>query len=151
MANEQEIQVVKVQSATNDLDSVITQVPVRTIADLKIGYDVLRYIPEESAEHYKIAPLSVTDGVLEVGMLNPENIEGIDALNFIAKATGTPFKVFRISQADFDTVLKMYRGLSGDVDRAVSELQVEQDGNTKAKNSTDDSEDLLLDLDDPAL
>ena len=151
MANEQDIQVVKVQPATNDLDSVITQVPVRTIADLKIGYDVLRYIPEESAEHYKIAPLSVTDGVLEVGMLNPENIEGIDALNFIAKATGTPFKVFRISQADFDTVLKMYRGLSGDVDRAVSELQVEQDGNTKAKSSTDDSEDLLLDLDDPAL
>ena len=103
MANEQEIQVVNVQSATNDADSIMVQVPVRTITDLKIGYDVLRYIPEESAEHYKIAPLAVTDGVLEVGMLNPENIEGIDALNFIAKATGMPFKVFRISQTDFDS------------------------------------------------
>ncbi len=132
----------------------VFQVPTRTLDEQqKVAYDVLRYVPEESAEHYKIAPLAVVDGVLEIGMVDPDNLEGIDALNFIARATGMPFKVFRITQIDFDKVLKMYRGLTGEVDRAVSELQVEQDvqAQKQTKPTANDGEEPLLDLDDPAL
>jgi len=100
--------------------------PVRALGDEKIPYDVLKYIPEESAQHYRIAPLSVVDSVLEVGMVEPDDIQAIDALNFIARATGMPFKVFRISQSDFDKVVAMYRGLGGEVDQAVSDLEHEQ-------------------------
>jgi len=78
--------------------SVQGPVPVRTLGDKKVAYDVLRQIPEESAEHYKLVPLAVADGVLEVGMLDPDNLDGIDALNFIARNTGIPFKVFQISE-----------------------------------------------------
>ena len=39
-----------------------TEVPARVLSDKKIAYDVLRYIPEESAEHYKLVPLAVEDG-----------------------------------------------------------------------------------------
>src|SRR5665213_2327007 len=109
------------QTATtaSDSESLTLATPVRSLADQKIPYEVLRYIPQESAEHYRIAPLGVTEGVLEVGMVDPDDIHAIDALNFIAKATGMPFKIFTISQADFDNILKMYRGLTGEVDRAI--------------------------------
>ena len=103
--------------------SFISEVPGRTLGDKKIAYDVLKYIPEESAEHYKFVPLAVEDGVLEVGMVDPDNLEGIDALNFITKSTGMPFKVFHISAGDLNSVLQMYRGLSGDVERAVYDLE----------------------------
>lgn len=100
-------------------------VPMRTIGDTKIPYEILRYIPRESAEHYNVAPLGIVDGVLEVGMVDPEDFEGVDALNFIARATGMPYKLFRISEEDMQRVVTMYKGLTGDVERMVSDIQVE--------------------------
>ena len=125
--------------------------PVRSLSTEKISYDVLRYIPEESAAHYRIAPLGVVEGVLEVGMVDPDDIHGIDALNFIAKATGMPFKVFTISAADFESVIKMYRGLTGEVDRAVSDLVTEQSNKPQAAHADEESGEGVLDLDDPGL
>ena len=121
--------------------------PLRALGDGKIPYDILRYIPEESAAHYKLAPLKVEDGVLEVGMVDPDDIHGLDALNFIARNTGMPFKIFQISSADFERILQMYRGLGGEVDKAIVDLATEQ-----AKESKKGQEDLTpLDLDDPTL
>jgi type IV pilus assembly protein PilB len=124
-----------------------SDVPVRSLGDGKVPYDILHYIPEESAEHYRLVPLAVADGVLEVGMVDPEDIRGFDALNFIARSTGMPFKVYRISREDFESILKMYRGLGGDVDRAVSDLASEQ----KKENAPVDAEAAPLDLDDISL
>ena len=132
--------------AAADASALATDTPARQLTQEKIPYDVLRYIPEESAEHYQIAPLAVADNVLEVGMVDPDNIQAVDALNFIARATGMPFKIFRISSDDFGRILEMYRGLTGDVERAVSDLQTEQEAEKKIKM---EGEAAPLDLDDP--
>ncbi len=107
--------------------------PSRSLANTKIPYDVLKYIPEESANHYQIVPLAVAEGVLEVGMVDPENLGAIDALSFIARKTGLPFKIFRISPEDFDKARVLYKGLGGDVDKALSDLSTEK----KAKEEED--------------
>lgn len=111
-----------------------TTVPEFTLGDKKVAYDVLRLIPQESAEHYGLAPLALADGVLEVGMLDPDAIGGIDALNFITRKSGMPFKIFKISEKDFNTVLGMYRGLGGEVDKAVSDLEIESRGKKQVEN-----------------
>src|SRR3989338_4342274 len=80
-------------------------------------------------------------------MLDPDNLDGIDALNFIARNTGIPFKVFQISEEDFGRVMNMYRGLGGEVDRAISDLESEQ----KARSSQNQNEMTSLDLEDPAI
>ncbi len=134
------------QSVVSGTSSSSLSAPLRGLGDSKVPYEVLRYIPQESAEHYKIAPLGVLDGVLEVGMVNPDDIGGFDALNFIARGTGMPFKVYQISQADFDGVLRMYKGLGGEVDRAITDLQTEQ---KEARIAEGDS--APLDLGDPSL
>src|SRR3990167_1342832 len=115
------------------IQSAGTDIPVRALGDAKVPYDVLRTIPEESAEHYRIAPLSLEDGILEVGLVDPDNIQAIDALNFISKASGQPYKIFRIDEADFTRVLTMYRGLRGEVEKAVSDLQTESSANPVPK------------------
>lgn len=124
-------------------------IPSRDLGNEKIPYDVLKFIPQESAEHYKIAPLSVVDGVLEIGMVDPDDLGAYDALNFIARSTGMPFKVFSITKEDFQKVLEMYKGIGGEVDRAVSDLQIEQKQDTPAPQS--DQEATFLDLDDPSI
>ncbi len=125
-----------------------SDIPVRALGDLKIPYDVLRTVPEESAEHYKLAPLAITDNVLEVGMVDPDDIQALDALNFISRTSGLPFKVFRITNEDLEHVLTMYRGLRGEVDKAVSDLQSEQEVNAAPKGEQDAAP---LDLEDPSI
>lgn len=98
-------------------------VPIRSLGDDQIPFEILKYIPEESAIHYKLAPLAVADGFLEVGMVDPENIEARDALNFIANKVNMPFKVFLISYDEFEKILETYRGLSGEVTKALDELE----------------------------
>ena len=116
------------QGSTGDTQFAV---PARRVAD-QVSYDVLKLVPEESAKHYGFVPLGIVDGVLEVGTIDPDSIESIDALNFIARRSGTPFKIFRISQSDLEKVLSMYRGLGGDVDRAVTDLATEQHHDSKA-------------------
>ena len=117
-------------------------VPRRRLTDGKVPYEVLKFVPEESAEHYKFAPLALVEGVLEVGMVDPDDISAIDALNFITRKTGVPFKLFQIDEDDLKKVLAMYRGLGGDVDRAVSDLQTEQKGQVRKE----EADALALDL-----
>ncbi len=106
-------------------------IPMRSIGNTEIPGKVLEFIPEESAEHYRFVPIAIRDGVLEVGIVDPDNIEARDALNFISGKIGMPFKIFLISEGDFEAVLSMYKGLSGEVTKALSELETELSGKQK--------------------
>ena len=95
----------------------------RDVKDLQISSKVLEYIPEDSASYYRIVPLAVKDGVLEVGAVDPSDIAARDALNFISAKIGMPYKLFSISAEDFKDILDKYEGLSGEVTKALSELE----------------------------
>ncbi len=98
-------------------------IPVRNLSDSPIPFEVLDYIPEESAIHYKFVPIAVKDGVLEVGIVDPDNIEARDALSFIAAKRSTPYKIFLIGLEDYNKVIESYKGLSGEVSKALTELE----------------------------
>lgn len=102
-------------------------VPARSLKDADIPFDTLKYIPEESAQHYKFVPIAVNDNALEVGMVDPDDIEARDALNFIASKVNMPFRLFLISEEDFKAALSLYRGLSGEVTKALDELETDID------------------------
>ncbi|MEN9649809.1 MAG: hypothetical protein RL094_776 [Candidatus Parcubacteria bacterium] len=100
-------------------------IPTKSVGDKDIPFEILKYIPEESATHYKFAPLGVVDGVLEVGLVDPDNIEARDALNFISAKINLPFKVFLITEDDFERIINMYKGLTGEVSKALTDLESE--------------------------
>ena len=100
-------------------------IPTRRIQEGAVPFDVLKYIPEESAMHYKFVPINIKDGFLEVGLTDPDSIEARDALNFISTKVNMPFKVFLITEEDFKKTLEVYKGLSGEVTKALTELDGE--------------------------
>lgn len=99
------------------------RVPVRTLGSTRIPIEVLQLIPEESARFYQAVVLAIVDGVIEVGVVDPDNIQTADAVSFIARQNGMPFKLFHISAEDFSKALSMYNGISGDVGTALEELE----------------------------
>ncbi len=100
-------------------------IPFRSLDGEEIPNDILKYVPEESATYYRFAPIGLKDGVLEVGIVDPDNLEARDALNFISTRIDLPFKLSLISEKDFTRVLESYKGLSSEVTKALSELETE--------------------------
>jgi len=111
------------------------QIPVRKIRVEEFSFDILKYISEDSAAHYHLVPIELNDGVLEVGVTNPENIQTMDALQFISAKLGIPFKVFLISKIDYAAIMGNYKGMSNQVESALDELnqasKTENDGLTE--------------------
>ncbi len=97
--------------------------PSRALTLEPIGRDVLEFIPEESARHYRFIPVAQKDGALEVGIVDPDNIEALDALQFISGRVGMPYKLFIISVTDFNRVIGEYESLKDDVGAALSEFE----------------------------
>jgi len=101
----------------------VYDIPVKKLDGKRIPFDALKYIPQQSSAHYQFIPLSIQDGVLEVGMVDPEDSEARDALLFIASKNHIPFKIYLISKADFDLAIKSYEGISGEINKSLGDLQ----------------------------
>ncbi|MEK7650648.1 MAG: GspE/PulE family protein [Patescibacteria group bacterium] len=101
-------------------------IPAFTIEEgHKIPLEVLKFVPKSSATYYQFVPLGVVDGVLEVGMIDPNNLEARDAIQFIASKIGLPFKLFSITKDDFTHAIQSYEGLTSQVTKALSDLDYE--------------------------
>jgi hypothetical protein len=107
------------------LDKNFEVPPANLEPDYKVPIEVLKYVPRTSVAYYHFVPLRVKDGVLEVGMVDPYNIEARDALQFISSKIGLPFKIFSLPQADFDRISQSYEGLTSQVTKALGDLDLE--------------------------
>ncbi|MEI6305067.1 MAG: GspE/PulE family protein [Candidatus Taylorbacteria bacterium] len=99
--------------------------PVRSLSDSPVPFEALDYIPEEAALHYNFVPVGLAAGVLEVGIVDPDNMEARDAITFLVAKKNIPYKMFLISLDDFKKVIEMYKGLTGEVTKALTELETE--------------------------
>ncbi len=101
------------------------KIPYQKVSAGSVSGEVMRYVEEEAARHYKFVPIAFADGVLSVGVTEPENIEAMNALQFISVKLEVPFKIFLISYSDYMAILDNYRGVSTEVDKAVTDLNDE--------------------------
>ena len=105
------------------LKSSFYNIPTRPVDPKSLHGDILKYIPEDAARHYHFIPIGVEAGALLVGITNPEDTQYGDALQFIADSHGgMPYKLFVISERIFREVLSNYKGMTGQVDQALSDL-----------------------------
>lgn len=100
-------------------------VPYRMMKGIKVPFDILKYIPAETAMYYKFTPIGLDGKTLEVGMLNPDDITAKDALQFLLSNIGVNFKIFLISEGDFEKILSEYEGLGGEATQVLGELETE--------------------------
>ena len=145
----EEAALLKVGVAPKDILAVKGEyygIPTRELGTATVPFDILRFVPEESARHYQLVPLGVVDGVLEVGVTDPDNLEARDALTFISAKVGMPYKLFLIIEADFQKLLTQYKGLSGEVGKALGELETEL--TMEAKEAGDKGERVSVTLED---
>ena len=108
-------------------------IPIRNVIPEKVPVSVLNLIPIDAARIYKFIPISLTDDYLEVGIIDPENVQAIDALTFITAKLNKPFKLFLITTSVYNKLIEEYQGNSNpEVDQALNELDSEIAGASDA-------------------
>lgn len=128
------------------LKGAYLNIPVKELESGSIPFEILKYIPEESALHYLFVPLDIKDGVLEVGMVDPDDMEARDALQFISSRSGVPFKIFLISRQLFQAIAGNYKGLGGEVHKALSQFETETGAEAKSKDTEASEEGDIADV-----
>jgi type IV pilus assembly protein PilB len=109
-----------------NLKSEAVNVPLKKVSPEEVPLKVLELIPEEAVKYYHMIPLGrKTDGVLEIGMVYPEDLKAREALNFLSRQGKFNYKIFLICPTTFNNFLKQYKTLRREVKKALKELEIE--------------------------
>ncbi len=109
------------------------QVPSFVVPEgFTVSQEVLDYISEASAAHYRMVPLKIEDDLLVVGVNDPDNLQMREALNFISTKHNKPYRLVYMLDEDVTEVLRFYSNLEGDVGDALETLETELDAEIAA-------------------
>jgi type IV pilus assembly protein PilB len=107
------------------IKSEILKIPLKKFEPKEIPPEVLREIPEETADFYKIIPISKKEKILEVGMVYPEDLDAMEAIKFLARKKDLEIKIFLITISDFKKAIEQYRAKKEEIEEALEELERE--------------------------
>lgn len=107
------------------IKSRIYQLPLVDLSGVEVNRELLNYIPEEIINFYKVIPFAKEDSILRVGIINPENIDALEALKFIAAEKELTLEKYLVSYKDFETFSRGFRTLTVEVGKALESLAEE--------------------------
>lgn len=109
------------------------QVPPFKIPEgFSVAQDILNYIPQDSAAHYRMVPIAIEDDVLVVAASNPDDLQMRDALNFISTKNNIPFRLVYMLDSEISKVQQFYTNLAGEVGGALENIESELDAEIAA-------------------
>jgi len=109
------------------IKSKLYRLPTVDLEGHEFSREVLKEFSEDVVNFYKIAPFEKDGGVLKVAIINPEAIDALEALKFIAEDKKLVLDKYVVSYKDFENILRSYRTLSGEVGKALESLAEEVD------------------------
>jgi type IV pilus assembly protein PilB len=105
--------------------SELVGVPYREIDPEEVTSEALELMPEETAKHYQMIPISLEGKTLTVGMVYPEDLASQEALQFLLREKNLRARFFLISFSNFQKLLAQYRALSRELGKTIEELEKE--------------------------
>lgn len=113
-------------------------VPYKKIESESISPEVLKLVPFETSQNYKLAPLEKKENMLVVGMVNPLDERAQEALKFIAKRERVSLGVYLISMGDLKEIWKKYKPYASELDELVTSVSKSMKGEVSSVVSLDE-------------
>ncbi len=107
------------------LKSEIYRLPLINLKDIEVDQAALKQIGEDVVNFYQVSAFGQEGNVLKVGITNPEDVEALEALKFVAANKGLTLEKYILSYTDFDTLSRNYRSLSADIGKALESFNDE--------------------------
>jgi len=127
-----------------EVKGFLFNVPIKEIEAKNVPLSTLQLIPRETARIYHFVPVGLTNGILEVGIIDPDNVQAIDVLTFITAKINKPFKLFLIMTSVYNSLIERYDSLGSEVEQVLSELDSEIAG-VGGKDSTGKKDSIVID------
>ena len=108
------------------IKSKLYRLPTVDLEGYEFNKEVLKEFSEDVVNFYKIAPFDKEGSLLKVAIINPEAIDALEALKFIAEDKKLALEKYLVSYRDFETIIRNYRTLSGEVGKALESLAEEE-------------------------
>ncbi len=112
------------------LKSRLLGIPYKKVDSKDISDDLLKSFPEETVRNYKVIPISSSDDLLVVGMINPDDFRAQEAIKFIAKQKRQNLGVYIITPSIWEVILRRYSPYRSLVDEAVKALNLQTSKDT---------------------
>lgn len=93
---------------------------------IEIKRDSVKDIPENIVQLYKFLPFELTSTTLKVALINPENIDALEALKFIASDKGVTLEKYLIDYKGFEQLKRSYGSLTSEVGKALETISAEK-------------------------
>ncbi len=127
------------------------QVPTYEIPEgFNITQEILNYIPQDSAVHYRVMPLETEDGILKVGSSNPDDLQMREALNFISAKNNLSYRLFYLLDEEITKLQEFYTNLKGDVGMALQNLESDLDAEIAASTNESQEEETYEHIEEDA-
>lgn len=104
--------------------SKIWHLPYADLIGKKIRSGVFELIPMELAKTYRMVPFEKFEGGANIGLVDPQNIRAVEALDFMGREKGLDYKIHVISEASFESSLRQYESLSSQVEEALESAKL---------------------------
>jgi type IV pilus assembly protein PilB len=102
--------------------SRLLSVPYKKIDAAQILPELLKVIPADTANTYKIFPISRENNLLIVGMVHPDSVAAQEALKFIAKQLKVSLGIYLVTPSDAELVLRKYSPFADEIQLALRQL-----------------------------
>lgn len=109
-------------------------IPYVSLKEKAIDDKVIKLIPDKAMVFYKFIPFEFEGSLLKIGMVNPNDLEAIDALKFISIKHGISTKIFLISRGSFDVITRQHKNFGDELKTVLKNA----DERIENKNDMDD-------------
>lgn len=103
------------------------KLPSVDLSDLKkIPQNAAKLVPDKIISFYNILPFELEDDILKVGIVNPEDINGLEALRLVAAKNNLSVEKFLISYSDYGRMVKGHKTLAREVGKVLETIPGEE-------------------------
>lgn len=107
----------------NDTQAISQEEAVLEKAPKEIGNDVINIIPEEVSRRYNLAAFEKKGKVVKIAMVDPGDIDALNALRFVAEKEKIEIEAYRTSQEILNEILEAYTGPTEIINKAVESFK----------------------------
>ncbi len=107
----------------NNTEPVSQEEAVLEKAPKEIGNDVINIIPEEVSRRYSLAAFEKKGNVVKIAMVDPGDIDALNALRFVAEKEKIEIEAYKTSQKILNEMLEAYTGPTEIINKAVKSFK----------------------------
>ncbi len=104
------------------LKSEIYRLPIVHASEIEIDPELSEKISDATIRFYKILPFAKDKGVLKIVLLDPENIDALQALKFIATEQNLSLDKYLVTYQDFGILRDHFTTLTNEVGKALESI-----------------------------